>query len=202
MKAAIYDAQFLSGVGIAAVLENHPESYQIKLLDTDQQLKLQLEREQPDLLVLEYLGPHTVSTEVIRQIRKEYPKMKVLIISGDDDTIEIKRRMALGIHGFLTKKCSPDEISLTINTINQGGRFYCQKIIDIMSSQDHAASVELSPREQQVVHMLGKGMTSSSMAEHLNLSIHTINSHRKNILKKLGFKSPAELIAYAIKQAD
>ena len=202
MKAAIYDAQFLSGVGIAAVLENHPESYQIKLLDTDQQLKLQLEREQPDLLVLEYLGPHTVSTEVIRQIRKEYPKMKVLIISEDDDTIEIKRRMALGIHGFLTKKCSPDEISLTINTINQGGRFYCQKIIDIMSSQDHAASVELSPREQQVVHMLGKGMTSSSMAEHLNLSIHTINSHRKNILKKLGFKSPAELIAYAIKQAD
>ena len=202
MKAAIYDAQFLSGVGIAAVLENHPESYQIKLLDTDQQLKLQLEREQPDLLVLEYLGPHTVSTEVIRQIRKEFPKMKVLIISEDDDTIEIKRRMALGIHGFLTKKCSPDEISLTINTINQGGRFYCQKIIDIMSSQDHAASVELSPREQQVVHMLGKGMTSSSMAEHLNLSIHTINSHRKNILKKLGFKSPAELIAYAIKQAD
>ena len=202
MKAAIYDAQFLSGVGIAAVLENHPESYQIKLLNTDQQLKLQLEREQPDLLVLEYLGPHTVSTEVIRQIRKEYPKMKVLIISEDDDTIEIKRRMALGIHGFLTKKCSPDEISLTINTINQGGRFYCQKIIDIMSSQDHAASVELSPREQQVVHMLGKGMTSSSMAEHLNLSIHTINSHRKNILKKLGFKSPAELIAYAIKQAD
>ena len=202
MKAAIYDAQFLSGVGIAAVLENHPESYQIKLLDTDQQLKLQLEREQPDLLVLEYLGPHTVSTEVIRQIRKEFPKMKVLIISEDDDTIEIKRRMALGIHGFLTKKCSPDEISLTINTINQGGRFYCQKIIDIMSSQDHAASVELSPREQQVVHMLGKGMTSSIMAEHLNLSIHTINSHRKNILKKLGFKSPAELIAYAIKQAD
>jgi DNA-binding CsgD family transcriptional regulator len=72
--------------------------------------------------------------------------------------------------------------------------------LDIITNNEHALSVELSPREIQIIQKISQGAKSTEMAEKLNLSIHTINSHRKNIIKKLGFKSPTELIAYAIRK--
>ncbi len=198
LKAAIYDPQFLSSAGIEAVLKTSNKPYSIKVLDPEKKLINQIANQDIDLLVLEYVGKNPVSSEVLKQVRKEFPLLKVLIISEDDDTIEIKRRIALGIHGFLTKKCSAEEIKMTINTISEGGKFYCQRVIDIMTNQEDVMSVELTDRELQIVRLIGKGQSSTEIADKLNLSIHTINSHRKRILKKLDFKSPAELIAYAI----
>ena len=60
--------------------------------------------------------------------------------------------------------------------------------------------MELSDREMQVIRYVGKGLSSEEIASELNVSIHTVNSHRKNVLKKLGLKSPTELIVYALKQ--
>lgn len=202
MKVIIYDSQFLSSAGIESVLKNYLESSEVEILNADKRILPQLKDQSADLLILEYLGRHPVSFENIKEIRKSYPSLKILIISEDDDNIEIKKRVALGIEGFLTKKCSSEEIRLTIDMIFKGGRFYCKRIIDIISDHEHAMSVELSERELQIVQMISKGTPSLQMAEKLNLSIHTINSHRKNILKKLGFKSPAELIAYAVKKAS
>uniref|UniRef100_UPI004048C839 LuxR C-terminal-related transcriptional regulator n=2 Tax=Roseivirga sp. TaxID=1964215 RepID=UPI004048C839 len=202
MKVIIYDSQFLSSAGIQSVLKNYLESSEVEILNAEKRILPQLRDQSADLLILEYLGRHTVSFEHLKEIRKSYPKLKILIISEDDDTIEIKKRIALGVEGFLTKKCSLEEIRLTIDMIFKGGRFYCKRIIDIISDHEHAMSVELSERELQIIQMISKGTPSLQMAEKLNLSIHTINSHRKNILKKLGFKSPAELIAYAVKKVS
>ncbi len=199
MKVAIYDSQFLSSVGIETVLKNISAPYSIDILNTERQLIPQLNSEH-DLLILEYVGEYVVSADILKEVKRKFSNLKVLIISEDDDTIEIKRRIALGVEGFLTKKCSLQEIQLTIDTITKGGRFYCRKIIDVMADHDTAMTVDLSERELQIVQMIGKGIPSSEMADKLNLSIHTINSHRKNILKKLRFKSPAELIAYAVKK--
>lgn len=199
-KAAIYDHQFLSSIGIKSVLEAGAEPYRVKLFDTTQQLSIQLDNYLPDLLILEYLGENQVQPEVLQQIKRQHKKMKFLIISEEDDTIEIKKRIAIGIDGFITKKCSFYEVQMAIDAINRGGKFYCQKVLDIITNNEHALSVELSPREIQIIQKISQGAKSTEMAEKLNLSIHTINSHRKNIIKKLGFKSPTELIAYAIRK--
>lgn len=202
MKVIIYDSQFLSSAGIASVLKNYTESSEVEVLNASKRIIPQLKDRSADLLILEYLGRQHVSFENIKEIRKSYPSLKILIISEDDDNIEIKKRVALGIEGFLTKKCTLEEIQLTIDVIRKGGRFYCKRIIEIIADQEHAMSVELSERELQIIQLISKGTPSLQMAEKLNLSIHTINSHRKNILKKLGFKSPAELIAYAVKKVS
>ena len=200
MKTAIYDPQFLSAMGVKAVLGTQAQSASVEIFDVEKRLSVQIEKYDPALLIFEYLGNHPVSSDELKTIRKQFPRLKVLVISEDDDTIEIKKRIAVGVEGFLTKKCSGSEIQLAIETIMKGGRFYCQRILDIMTNQEEALSVELTERELQIVRMISKGASSTDMAEKLNLSIHTINSHRKNILKKLGFKSPTELIAYAVKK--
>lgn len=200
MKAVIYDSQFLSGAGIEAVLRNSSGDYEVVLLDTHKKLEAQLEKHRPDLLILEYVGPNPVPVETLSRVKNGLPKLKILIISEDDDSIEIKRRISLGVDGFLTKDCSEEEISNTISAIRSGGNFYCKKVVDMMSDQDDVIISELSERESQVLHLISKGMSSNEIADKLHLSIHTINSHRKKILKKLGFKSPTELIAYAVKK--
>lgn len=200
MRVLIYDAHYLSRTGLAASLGRHYKSMEILLLNAEKRIIPQLKDNSADLLILEYLGRHTVTSEHLKDIRKANPRLKILIISEDDDTIEIKKRVAIGIDGFLTKKCSLDELILTIDVIQKGGRFYCHRTLEIIADQEQAMSVELSDREFQIIQLIGKGTPSLIMAEKLNLSIHTINSHRKNILKKLGFKSPAELIAYAVRK--
>lgn len=199
-KAAIYDTQFLSSEGIKTVLKSKPETNTVRVFESHLKLSAQIEQYTPDLLILEYLGDNPLSADAIKEIKRQFGFLKILIISEDDDTIEIKKRIAIGVEGFLTKKCSGSEIQLAIDTVKNGGRFYCQRILDIMTNQEEALAVELTERESQIIRMISKGASSTEMAKKLNLSIHTINSHRKNILKKLGFRSPAELIAYAVKK--
>ena len=199
MKAAIYDPQFLSAIGIKTALEQADQACVPYVLDTSQSLLAQLLDCSPDLLVFEYLSQSPIQNEVLSQIRKKLPQLKLLIISDDQDRVEIKKYIANGIHGYLTKQCSKAEIEMAVITIMKGGKFYCPQIIEILTSQDELSTDVLSERETQVLGLIGQGKTSTDIANRLNLSIHTINSHRKNMLKKLGFKSPAELIAYAVK---
>ena len=130
LKVIIYDSQFLSSAGIESVLKNYSESSEVEILNAEKRILPQLRDQSADLLILEYLGRHTVSFENIKEIRKSYPSLKILIISEDDDNIEIKKRVALGIEGFLTKKCSLEEIRLTIDVIRfviDSGKVCCQK---------------------------------------------------------------------------
>lgn len=202
LKAAIYDPQFLSSAGIKIVLEHSDEVSGVVLLDTNRQLSDQVKQHQPDLLILEYLGDNkgtgSVSAEVVKLVKSTFPQLKVLIISEDDDSLQINKHISSGIHGFLTKNCSVKEIEIALETIRENGKFYCQKVLDILSDPPIIEIGDLSEREMQIIKYVGRGMSSSDIASKLHVSIHTINSHRKNILKKLGLKSPTELIIYAV----
>jgi DNA-binding NarL/FixJ family response regulator len=204
LKAAIYDPQFLSSAGIKIVLEHSDEVSKVILLDTNRQLSDQIKQHQPDLLILEYLGDSkgtgSVSAEVVKQVKSTYSKLKVLIISEDDDSLQINQHISSGVNGFLTKNCSVKEIEIALETIRENGKFYCQKVLNILSDPPIIEIGDLSEREMQIIKYVGRGMSSSDIATKLLVSIHTVNSHRKNILKKLGLKSPTELIIYAVEK--
>jgi len=86
--------------------------------------------------------------------------------------------------------------------VAQGNRFFCNNILDLVvenpDNEEDCEPTNLSPREYEVLEWITKGKTTAQIAEELHLSVHTINSHRKNILRKLNMRSPAELIVYAI----
>jgi len=109
----------------------------------------------------------------------------------------------MGVRCILTKGCSKQEILNAIHSISKGNRFYCNRILDQVMTRSESDEVtcepaDLSPREFEVLQLITKGKKTVDIADQLNISIHTINSHRKNILKKLNLKSPAELIVYAV----
>jgi len=170
------------------------------VFNTEINLEEQINKTQPDFLILEYKGQQSIQPDTLDRIKNKLPQLKTLIISEDDDPIVIRQFINSGVEGFLTKRCSNQEIKTAISSISEGGKFYCDRVINIITNKDLPNPMELSDREMQVIRYVGKGLSSEEIASELNVSIHTVNSHRKNVLKKLGLKSPTELIVYALKQ--
>ena len=158
---------------------------------------------QPDLLVLDYQSQDPILISILKKIMMGHA-CNILIITNDDKKDHIQALLDLGVKGIVTKKCSKPEIINAIYSASKGNRFFCNRILDILIENkvdDKSANcdpTDLSPREFEVLQLITKGKKTIEIADQLNVSVHTINSHRKNILKKLNIKSPAELIVYAI----
>ncbi len=105
--------------------------------------------------------------------------------------------------GMFTTRCGVQEIEMALESIRLGKKFYCADIMDVLmesvvSGKTNHSEEVLSTREIEVLEWVVKGLTTNQIAGRLNLSMHTINSHRKNMLKKLNLDSPAKLIAHAV----
>lgn len=200
MKAAIYDPQLLTRKGVQNILELHSSIRSTFILDCSKNIEEQLAATQPDLLVIEYLGQRNIPANALNRVRRKFSKMKTLIITGDKDPLSIREFTNLGVEGFLNKTCSSQEVDLAISMLSQGSKFFCTHVMELMTQTELTSLSELSEREMQVIRYVGKGHSSEEIADQLHVSIHTVNSHRKNILKKLGLKSPTELVVYALKK--
>ena len=200
INAAIYDPQLLSSEGIKTILEDSPKVNGVEIFDTSKSLNSQLDCNKQNLIVLDYA---LFKGELAREVEEAVPanpSINFLVISDNEEPARVKRFIAAGIKGFLTKSCSEEEIQTALKLILDGGKFYCQSVIEIIADENQKADLELSEREMEIIDHITKGNSSSQIADRLNISLHTVNSHRKNILKKLGLKSPTELIIYAVKQ--
>ena len=157
---------------------------------------------QPDVLILGYprgqLDMNETLTEVITM-----QASKVLIVTDKVEKAHIQKLLGFGVKGIVTKRCSQTEIIHAIESVARSNRFFCNSILEIVMTPREEVLVnyeptDLSKRELEVLELIAKGFRTVDIAEKLFLSIHTINSHRKNILKKLNLKSPAQLIVYAL----
>ncbi len=196
----IVDNQYLTRQGTRSMLENQLNLRCVGDADAgmDKWKRAALQN-MPDLLVVDYL-PEEEPEACIDQLSHLRHFMKILVISDDQQVRRINKCIQNGIDGYLTKSCDEEEIREAVQKIMNGKKFICNKVLDLIMNNDHDGLMSLSERELEVLELIVKGYTTKSIAEQLHLSIHTVNSHRKNMLKKLGFKSPTQLISYAISQ--
>ncbi len=106
-----------------------------------------------------------------------------------------------GALGWLTKECEKNEILAALESMARGERFICNKILDVILEKKHGetnAENDLTDREVEIIKLIAERYSNQEIAEKLFISIHTVYTHRKNIMKKLQLKSPVELILYAI----
>lgn len=199
-SVAIYDPQYITRQGFSHMLDAQPRFDEVNVVEPDQHLLTALTEYNPDFLVIDYLKSEQVGIDTWRIMRHKLPDMQILVISDDNDKARIQTIIKTGIRGFLTKSCSGKEILQAIETIDTGGKFFCQKVVNIITAGQDFTYSELTEREIEIVKAIASGKSSAQIARHLIISVHTVNSHRKNILKKLGLKSPTELIIYAAEQ--
>lgn len=173
----------------------------VKTVDTPERLVEQTTEVNPQLVVIDISDKDRELVPKLKEM-KDTLSASFLVISNSQTKDSIQQMLAMGIKGILTKNCSEEEIINGLRAVAQGNRFFCNNILDMVvespKEEDDCEPTNLSPREFEVLELITKSMTTAQIAEELHLSVHTINSHRKNILKKLNLSSPAELIVYAL----
>lgn len=159
----------------------------------------------PDLVVIDYSQSESFQPSSIAKIKSTSPSTQVLVISSDTRKDNIAQVLELGVTSFLTKTCSVDEILDAAQATLKGDKFFCTRVIDFLLEKSFAKETEvncaptpLSSREIEIVQLSAKGLIAKEIADVLNLSTHTVYTHRKNIMKKLQISSSSELVLYAV----
>jgi DNA-binding NarL/FixJ family response regulator len=162
----------------------------------------------PDLVLLDIAMPDLNGIEATRRIMTEAPGVKVIALSMHADKRFVRHMFAAGAAGYVLKGSAFEEVAAAIKTVAAGRIYISPKITDQVLAEyvkqltkpSAGAESPLSGREREVLQMLAEGKSSRKIAERLHVSVTTVDTHRKHIMDKLGFRSIAELTKYAIRE--
>ncbi|MGK7393395.1 MAG: response regulator [Candidatus Cyclobacteriaceae bacterium M3_2C_046] len=180
------------GWEVAGVAKNGKEVFHIMALQG-----------QPDVLILDIEMPEMDGIQVATRLKKEFPVIKILVLSMHDEPEFIRQMLKLNIDGYILKDAGKEELKTALKAIIAGQKYFGQKVTqNIMNSfsQPKSSTGDLSPREIDIIRLIADQKTTGQIADQLFLSKHTVETHRKNILLKLGLKNSAGLIKYAMKK--
>ena len=165
----------------------------------------QIDISRPDLAIIDLSLAGGSGLDLIERIKSRDKNILMLVASMHDETLYAERVLAAGAHGFINKQEAQDSIIHAIRHVLSGKVYLSQKMTDRLLSGMVNAGAEkrdidsLSNRELQVFELIGEGVSSSQIAEQLNLSVKTIETHQAHIKKKLGLDSAHELNQRAIR---
>jgi DNA-binding NarL/FixJ family response regulator len=155
-----------------------------------------------DVIVLDFSLPKTNGLEVLNELRRRGIDIPVLFLSGDESGRAAKAALQAGAKGFVSKQAGLSEMEHAIDEIVRGGTYLSPSIAsnnNAAPGHDGCASSEvLSNREREIMVLLANGKPNREIGKLLSISVRTVDTHRSNILKKLGFKNNAELVKLAI----
>jgi DNA-binding NarL/FixJ family response regulator len=156
----------------------------------------------PDIVVLDLVLPNMSGLDVLRRFTEECPVVRTLVFSGQGSPKNVKEVLAAGADGFVVKTDGFGEFRVGLDTVASGGTYLgpqANKAMRQFLGSGESDQKRLTERETQVLQMVVEGKTSKEIAGDLNLSGRTIDSHRSNIMGKLGIRDIPSLTKYAIK---
>lgn len=203
LSVILADSQYLIRVGLRHILDAIPDCEIVAEATHEAALLNLLHHHQPNILVLDYNQPGRFSTETIYKTRTVSPHTNLLIISADEDKKNIYQVLESGVNSFLSKLCDENEIVNAVLATGKGEKFFCTNVLNHLLEKSFPKEADcmptpLSPREIEIVRLVASGLIAKEIAGKLNLSTHTIYTHRKNIMKKLRLGTTSELVLYAV----
>ena len=160
----------------------------------------------PDIIITDIRMPVLDGISATRIISKEYPNIPVLALTMFDQNGDVYEMLEAGAKGYVTKEVNQKELIQAIHTIISGKKYFSKNLsIDYeawFNTKKNRDRVILTKREIEILQLIAKGRTTLEIAQQLKLSKFTIDTHRKNIHKKLGIKSNTGLVNYAMKHLE
>ncbi|MEK7678024.1 MAG: response regulator transcription factor [Verrucomicrobiota bacterium] len=203
IRILIADDHGLIREGIRKVLKNHPDMTVMGEAGNCQEIFAQLERETPDVLILDISLPGRSGLDALGELRERYPRVQVLVLSMYPEERYAVRAIKAGAAGYVTKQSAAKELVNAIRKVQGGGRYISPTLAEQLANEiaaqtDRPLHEALSDRELEIARWLALGKTGTEIAAELSLSVNTVANHRARILKKMQMKNNAELIRYAI----
>jgi len=189
--------------GIKRILEEQPGEITVGEAGAAQEAIELVRQETWDAVVLDISLGGRSGLELIKELKQIRPKLPVLILSMHSEEQYARRAFRAGAAGYITKDNSRAELVAAVNKVIEGGRYVSpalaeRLVFDIERGSDRPPHELLSDREFEVMQLIASGKTVGEIAEQLSLSDKTISTYRARILEKMGMKTNAELVYYAI----
>lgn len=209
MNIILADSNELIRIGLRTIL-NHQDNIEIigEAKNSDE-LKELVGNFDTDIVLIDYTSPG-FSIDVIPFLVANYNKLQVVAITPEQSAQTLVDALRGGVRSYVKKDCDIAEIIDSVKSTAKGNKFFCGQILETIQ----AASIDIddldfdsftcepviiSERENEIIKLIAEGQTNAQIADLLFLSNHTINTHRKNILSKLGVKNTAGIVMYAVK---
>ncbi|WPP52869.1 response regulator [Catalinimonas niigatensis] len=193
--------------GIKSLLESEGDIQVIVEAENGEEALQQIEKLTPELAILDVRMPIMSGLEVTEQLRKSGLSTKVLILSMHDDEDYVLQAIESGASGYLLKGSSKEEFLKAVRTVHRGEKYFSADVARVFidsylnvkkqstpAAQAEAQDYELTKREKQILQLLTDGVGNKEIAERLNKSVRTIETHRFNIMKKLDVNNVVELL--------
>jgi len=164
----------------------------------------QLRKKQWDVVLLDIMLPGKSGLDLLKELRAEWPKLPVLVLSGYPEDQFAVRVLKAGAGGYMTKESAPEELAKAIRKVLAGGRYVSPALAEklalgVKKDPTRLPHETLSDREYEVMSRIASGKTVTEIAEELSLSGKTISTYRTRILEKLSVKNSAEIVLYAVR---
>ncbi len=195
--------------GLVALIKGNPEWEVCAECDDGRQAVDKAQQLKPDIVVLDIGMPVLNGLEATRQILRNNPNIKVLVLTITDADQVVQAVLDAGARGFILKSDAVRDLMMAVDALQHNRTFFTARVAEMMLSRYRATTspvakpelelMKLTPREREVVQLLAEGKSSKEVACHLNLSVKTAETHRSNIMRKLGLHSVSELVLYAVR---
>lgn len=194
--------------GFRSLLEHEQDLEVVGEAETGRQAVQLTRKLRPAVVVMDIAMPLLNGLEATRQIRKDFPETKVLILSAHSDDAYVEQMTALGAAGFLVKQTSSHELATAIRKIHEGETYFSASVFKRVQDRKRKSlgrdgnsdkrSNHLSSREVEVLQLIAEGKANKQVASELGVSFKTVDKHRQHLMSKLNIHDVAGLTRYAI----
>jgi two-component system invasion response regulator UvrY len=202
IQILIVDDHAIVRRGLKQILADESDIRVSETADPREALNL-IRKQEWDLAVIDLDLPGRSGLDLLKDVKRERPGLPVLILSVHPQEQFAVRTLKAGAAGFMSKDAAPDDLVRAIRKILRGGKYISEPVAEQLVSGLHRNSEglpheALSDREFEVLRLFGAGKTATDIAEMLSISVATVRTYRARILDKMGLKTNAELVRYAV----
>ena len=207
-RILVVDDHQLVRKGVVAAIEDDQQQWEVcGQASTGREAVAAAERLQPDIVVMDISMPDMNGLEATRQILKGNPQTQVLILSMHESEQIIREVLDSGARGYILKSDAGTDLTTALDALKNHRPFFTSKIAEVLlkgylhpaPSEGSAPAGVISPREREIVQLVAEGKSNKDMANTLNISVKTVETHRARIMAKLDLHSVSDLVRYAIR---
>ncbi|MGX9350045.1 response regulator transcription factor [Shimia sp. W99] len=198
VRVAIVDDHPMVAEGIQSILESYDDLTVIATLANGREALDTLPGLKPDVILMDLNMPEIGGLTATEMLLERDPDLRILVLSMHDSPEYISTALSHGAMGYVLKDVPTDEIKTAIDAVMRGERYLCTGAQGSLEPPEGGAREQLTSREQTVLLQLAQGKSNKEVAQVLNISVRTVETHRKNIKRKLGISSTAGLTRYAM----
>jgi DNA-binding NarL/FixJ family response regulator len=192
--------------GLKLLISTQPDMQVVGEAEDGNEALRQAKELNPDIIVMDISMPELNGAQATERLKVLCPHIKVIALSAYADEVHVRQLLAAGANGYVVKRTIAEELTRAIRSVAQGGVYLDPTVASAVTASytgnafKSKGTVNLSPREQEVLIDVARGYSNKEIGERLHISVKTVEGHKASLMEKLELKSRADIVRYALRQ--